>query len=139
MRYSTRRLPLVLAALAVSLLALTYSRLRLRGTVDDARTRATSSFAGTLDEASPRAPTALDSGNVDYRAGRYAAALAHYRTAVAANPGHAAPYFGVRMAALRLGNAALAESARVAILARVDTTVTRGDHPPRGAPRGRPR
>jgi len=124
MRPSTRRTLLVLAALAVGLVALAYSRLRLRGTVDEpgGRAAAPGSVAGAID---PATPTALDSGNVDYRAGRYADALAHYRSAVAANPGRAAPYFGVRMAALRLGNAALAESARVAILARIDTTTPR--------------
>jgi len=60
---------------------------------------------------SPRARLALDSGNAQLRAGRYDAALASYRIAVVEAPGHVAPEFGVYMAAKRLGNSALADSA----------------------------
>lgn len=51
----------------------------------------------------PAARAALDSGNAAYRAGKYDAALAHYRAAAKAAPGEAAPYFGVYMAANQLG------------------------------------
>lgn len=59
----------------------------------------------------PRARVALDSGNAQLRAKRYDAALASYRLAVTEAPGHVAPEFGVYMAAKRLGNTALADSA----------------------------
>jgi hypothetical protein len=59
----------------------------------------------------PQARMALDSGNAQLRAKRYDAALASYRRAVTEAPGHVAPEFGVYMAAKRMGNAALADSA----------------------------
>jgi hypothetical protein len=59
----------------------------------------------------PRARVALDSGNAQLRAKRYDAALASYRVAVTEAPGHVAPEFGVYMAAKRMGNGALADSA----------------------------
>jgi hypothetical protein len=59
----------------------------------------------------PRARLALDSGNAQLRAKRYDAALASYRIAVVEAPAHVAPEFGVYMAAKRLGNNALADSA----------------------------
>ncbi|MEO6210814.1 MAG: hypothetical protein ABIQ10_11870 [Gemmatimonadaceae bacterium] len=60
---------------------------------------------------SPRARLALDSGNAQFRSGRYHDALASYRASVKEAPGHTAPEFGVYMAARKLGNAALADSA----------------------------
>lgn len=62
-------------------------------------------------ELSPLARTALDSGNAQFRSGRYRDALASYRVSVKEAPGHTAPEFGVYMAARKLGDAALADSA----------------------------
>ncbi|MDE3054575.1 MAG: hypothetical protein KGL38_03650 [Gemmatimonadota bacterium] len=60
---------------------------------------------------SPAARAALDSGNTLYRAGKYADALKAYQDASAQAPLNAAPYFGVYMAAGKLGNKKLADSA----------------------------
>jgi hypothetical protein len=65
------------------------------------------------------ARSALDRGNAEFRAGRYEVALTHYRSAVAASPGAAAPYFGMYMAAKKLGNAALADSAQAEVARRM--------------------
>ena len=54
---------------------------------------------------------ALDLGNLEFRAGRFERALAAYRQAAKSAPSSAAPYFGIYMAARKLGNAALADSA----------------------------
>ncbi|HYD54705.1 MAG TPA: hypothetical protein VEA99_18875 [Gemmatimonadaceae bacterium] len=67
------------------------------------------------------ARTALDKGNVEFRAGRFEASLALYREAAAAAPQSAAPYFGIYMAARKLGNAALADSAQQEIGKRSGT------------------
>jgi hypothetical protein len=67
--------------------------------------------APTAPPLPPRARVALDSGNAQLRAKRYDAALASYRLAVTEAPGHVAPEFGVYMAAKRMGNTALADSA----------------------------
>jgi len=66
----------------------------------------------------PAAKAALDSGNADYRAHRYDAALAAYRRASALAPAHGAPYYGIYMAASALGQKALADSALKAFSAR---------------------
>lgn len=55
---------------------------------------------GTLPAA---ARAALDSGNAQYRAGKFEAALASYRAAAKAAPKEAAPWFGIYMATNRLG------------------------------------
>lgn len=70
------------------------------------------------DPLPPAARGALDQGNQSFRAGKYEEALAAYRAAAKAAPGDAAPYFGVLMAAQKLGNKALADSASRAIAAR---------------------
>ena len=77
----------------------------------------------------PAAQALLDSANTAYRAGRYESALAHYRAATRAAPGSAAPYFGVSMTATKLGNAALADSARAEIARRIDTTAAPAARP----------
>jgi predicted Zn-dependent protease len=59
----------------------------------------------------PSARSAIDSGNVLLRAGDPANAVVQYRLATTADPQNAAPWYGVMMAAQRLGNAALADSA----------------------------
>lgn len=77
---------------------------------------ASSDAAGVAGEGSgPKLPlaamTALDAGNTAYRAKQFDAAIASYRTAAAAAPEHAAPWFGLYMAANELKNTALADSA----------------------------
>ena len=87
--------------------------------VSDATRRAVATAGGAAPHAQsplpPRARTALDSGNAQLRAKRYDAALASYRVAVTEAPGHVAPEFGVYMAAKRMGNTALADSALLII------------------------
>ncbi|HEU4988749.1 MAG: hypothetical protein KGL93_09605 [Gemmatimonadota bacterium] len=57
------------------------------------------------------ARAALDSGNAQYKAGKYDAALTSYRKASTLAPLNAAPFFGIYMAAEKLGMKALADSA----------------------------
>jgi len=66
----------------------------------------------------PKAKAALDSGNVLYKAGKYEAALAQYGLATELAPANAAPYYGVYMAADKLGKKKLADSAMAAFSAR---------------------
>jgi tetratricopeptide (TPR) repeat protein len=66
----------------------------------------------------PKAKAALDSGNVLYKAGKYDAALAQYGLATELAPANAAPYYGVYMAADKLGKKRLADSAMAAFNAR---------------------
>jgi hypothetical protein len=54
---------------------------------------------------------ALDAGNAAYRAKQYANAIARYREASVASPEHAAPWFGIYMAAMEMKNKSLADSA----------------------------
>ncbi|MDX2184983.1 MAG: hypothetical protein SFW08_13480 [Gemmatimonadaceae bacterium] len=63
------------------------------------------------DALPPSARSAIDSGNVLLRAGDAANAVVQYRLATVADPQNAAPWYGVMMAAQRLGNTALADSA----------------------------
>jgi hypothetical protein len=83
--------------------------------VSDATRRAVASAGSAAPRVQsplpPRARAALDSGNAQLRSRRYDAALASYRVAVAEAPGHVAPEFGVYLAAKRMGNTALADSA----------------------------
>ncbi len=67
---------------------------------------------------SPDARAALDSGNAQYRAGKYDAALKSYRQASDLAPLNAAPFFGIYMAAEKLGNKPLADSASAEIKRR---------------------
>ena len=53
----------------------------------------------------------LDAGNNAYRAKQFDVAIAKYREAAVAAPKHAAPWFGVYMAANAMKNTALADSA----------------------------
>lgn len=96
--------------------------------------------AATPDQLSGTARAALDSGNTSFRAGRFAAALASYRRAANDAPQSAAPYFGIYMAAKKLGNRALADSASREIQRREGTAPTLNDSAMRqlhagGAPR----
>src|SRR5215218_4897186 len=61
---------------------------------------------------------ALDSGNALLRAKHDREALAQYRIAAAEAPSHAAPWFGIGMAAKRLGDSALVDSAKKVITTR---------------------
>lgn len=55
----------------------------------------------------------VNQGNEAHRGGRYPEALAFYREAMAGAPGHPVPQFGALMAALALGDSALADSLQV--------------------------
>lgn len=79
---------------------------------------ATDSTVNPHTTMSPEARAALDSGNAQYRAGRYTAALASYRKSADLAPLNAAPFFGIYMAAEKLGNKKLADSASAEIKMR---------------------
>lgn len=57
------------------------------------------------------ARVALDSGNILLRGGDAKGAIAQYTAAANADPGNAAPWYGVMMAAQRAGDQKLADSA----------------------------
>lgn len=59
----------------------------------------------------------LDRGNLAQREGRYGDALAFYRQAMELAPEHAVPQFGALMAAMALGDSALADSLRTKLQA----------------------
>ncbi len=71
---------------------------------------------------------ALDEGNTAYRAKQFDAAIDAYRKATAAAPDHAAPWFGLYMAANEVGNAALADSAMVRVKALSADSATLNAH-----------
>ena len=75
----------------------------------------------------PAVRGALDLGNLEFRAGRFQQALAAYREAATAAPDNAAPYFGIYIAAKKLGNAKVAESALRAIARRSASTMMLSD------------
>ena len=81
-------------------------------------TAATGPGAGGRAGMSPEATRALDSGNVLLRAKLDREALGQYRIAAAQAPDHSAPWFGIGMAAKRLGDSALVDSAKAIITAR---------------------
>lgn len=90
---------------------------------------------------SPAATRALDSGNALLRARRDGEALAQYRIAASAAPGHVAPWFGIGMAARRLGDSVLLDSAARLIRARStdpDVRSLGSDIPGHGTGRGSP-
>jgi tetratricopeptide (TPR) repeat protein len=76
------------------------------------------SIGSTALVLAPAAQALLDSGNVLFRAGKHAEALALYRAAASSAPAHAAPWYGVSMAARALGDSALADSAMMLVRAR---------------------
>jgi hypothetical protein len=87
------------------------------------------SEAQTGSVANPLPPAAmglLEAGNNAYRAKQFDVAIAKYREAAAAAPKHAAPWFGVFMAASASGNTALADSAsaRVQMLSADTSALT---------------
>ena len=77
-----------------------------------------SSAQVAADPLPPAARSALDKGNLNFRAGKYHEALASYREAATIAPKDVAPYFGVLMVAQKLGNKPLADSASAAITER---------------------
>lgn len=70
---------------------------------------------GTVEGDGPKLPlaviAALDSGNNAMRIDDYTRAVAQYRAAIAGAPTHAAPWFGLYMAAKEMQDSALADSA----------------------------
>ncbi len=80
------------------------------------------STANPHDAMSAAAKAALDSGNVAYRAGKYADALKNYRSASEQAPLNAAPFFGIYMVAEKMGNKKLADSAGAEIRRRSNST-----------------
>lgn len=60
---------------------------------------------------SPQAKTALDAGNAAFLAKKYDEALKQYRVAAKAAPSDVAPFYGIYMAADKLGQTALRDSA----------------------------
>jgi hypothetical protein len=88
----------------------------------------TASGESAVRDALPEAArVALDKGNAEFRARKFEAALVEYRAAAKAAPTSSAPYFGIYMAAQKLNNTALADSASKAIAARPDATPMLGD------------
>jgi hypothetical protein len=66
----------------------------------------------------PAAKAALDSGNARFKAKDYEGALAKYLAAANLAPANAAPFYGIYMAAEKLGRKSLADSAMKAFNAR---------------------
>lgn len=82
----------------------------------------------TTPALSAAAQVALDSGNALFRKTDYAAALVQYRLAAKESPETAAPFFGIYMAALKLKDRALADSAFAAMRERdVTRSLSRDD------------
>lgn len=81
-------------------------------------TAGTDSTANPHNTMSAEARAALDSGNAQYKAARYDAALKSYRKSSELAPLNAAPFFGIYMAAEKLGNKPLADSASAEIKRR---------------------
>jgi hypothetical protein len=71
-----------------------------------------------VDPLPPAARAALDTANAEFRDGRFTTALDEYRRAAKLAPQSAAPFFGIYMAARKLGRSALADSATREIAAR---------------------
>lgn len=61
------------------------------------------------------AKNALDAGNAAFRAKKYDEALTQYRAAAKAAPNDVAPYYGIYMAANKLGKTAVRDSASALI------------------------
>ena len=80
---------------------------------DDQKTESVSEEE--MQEAREKMPEAMrahvDSGNKYYRAKDYQRALDHYRAATAIEDDQVAPWFGIYMTQLALGNAAAADAA----------------------------
>jgi len=106
------RRSLISAAIAlVSMIACSASDDAAKQPLGATAASAADASTGAGPALSQAAKDALDAGNFAYRAKQYALAIEKYREAAAAAPAHAAPWFGVYMAANELKNAALADSA----------------------------
>jgi hypothetical protein len=126
-------------ALAAAVAAVAYAVSRIRGASaarDAAPAQLADSAPAGVASLGTAARSALDRGNAEYRAGRYESALAHYRAAAAAASASAAPWFGLFMAAKKLGNEALADSARAEMAKRVDTAAVMRAAPHPAVPKG---
>jgi hypothetical protein len=99
---------------------------------------AAASSGGEVLPASAQA--ALSAGNDAYRAGRFDDALAEYNKAAVAAPTSAAPYYGVLMAAQKVGNKPLADSASAMIkkLSGEDASIHMGGTAPANPHPARP-
>ena len=114
------RLPLAILATIVigGTMACSRAQNQPKLPLGQASAAAPSNTTSARDALSDAAKAALDQGNTEYRAGRYEQALAAYRNAAKAAPDNSAPYFGIYMAAKKLGNASLADSASGEIASR---------------------
>ena len=133
--FSSRNIAFLIAAACLAgIAALVLSRSGSRGVATDGEARAPRASAATApDTTGNPMRAALERGNVEYRAGRFEAALVEYRAAVAVAPTNAAPWIGVHMSATKLGRTALADSAQREIAKRVDTSaagMATSPHPP---------
>lgn len=108
---SRARLPLAIIALIAISGIMGCSRAQNQPKVPLGQASAAAPAPSPRDALSDEAKAALDQGNLEYRAGRYEQALAAYRKAAKAAPDNSAPYFGVYMAAKKLGNTRVADSA----------------------------
>ena len=109
--FARARLPLAILALVVIGGLMACSRAQNEAKVPLGQPSAAAQSNPARDALSDAARAALDKGNAEYRAGRYELALAAYRDAAKAAPGNSAPFFGIFMAAQKLHNAKLADSA----------------------------
>lgn len=124
-----------LAAVVVAVAAIAYVGLRSSsGTGADTATVPAASPAEPAPGGADSASHALERGNTAFRAGSYEDALMHYRTAARAAPSSAAPHYGIHMAARKLDDGALADSAHAAITRLADTTSAARDSTPRAVP-----
>lgn len=112
---SFRALRLALPVLALVAGAAACSRSQDEGKVPLAQATGATTASSPRDALPPDARAAIDSGNAQYRGGRYKEALVSYRSAAKAAPGNASPYFGIYMAAQKLGDQKLADSASTEI------------------------
>ncbi len=116
---SPRLFPVVLAAVA-GLLACSRSQNPPKQPL--VATSASTGRSAVRDALPEAARNALDKGNAEFRTGAFESALKEYRTAAAAAPSDAAPYFGIYMVAQKLHNKALADSASKEIAGRNGVT-----------------
>lgn len=130
------RPPFLVALAAVVVAGVVIAYLALRGPSAPGATGQPTAIAGppsgSTEADTGAARLALDRGNEAFRAGRYEDALMHYRTAARAEPSSAAPQYGIHMAARKLDDAALADSARSAIARLTDTAAARATVPAGG-------
>ena len=108
----------VVATLCVALAACTRSKEPPKVPLAQTSTAETAAALTPADSLPAAARVALDSANAEFRAGRFTTALDGYRRSAKLAPQSAAPFFGIYMAARKLGRSALADSATREIAAR---------------------